>query len=65
MSIYEMYFSSDYFKDVVDKYVEKHRTTYLGAFKTMEIIDIYSRHLRQLNTPNFRKQLRKDYRREV
>lgn len=45
MGIHEMYFADDYFKRLVDRYVNLHRTTYLGAFKSIEIQEAYKRHL--------------------
>lgn len=45
MSITELYFEDMYFKSEVDRFVEKHKTTYAGAFKCMEIIEAYERRL--------------------
>ena len=45
MSITELYFEDRYFKSEVDQFVEKHKTTYAGAFKCMEIIEAYQRRL--------------------
>lgn len=49
MSIYEMYFASDHFRNMVDNYVLKHRTSYLGAFKCTEVIEAYQAHLHHLS----------------
>lgn len=49
MNIYEMYFESEYFRDIVDNFVIKHRTTHLSAFKCIEIIDAYKAHLHTLS----------------
>lgn len=55
MTRYELYFKDAYFKDVVDKYVEKHRTTYIGAFKSLEINEKYERRLCSINHAEFRR----------
>ena len=47
--IYKLYFMSDYFKGVVDEYVRKHRTSYMGAFGSMEIQKAYERHIDYLS----------------
>lgn len=58
MNIYEMYFESEHFRAIVDKFVIKHKTSYVGAFKCMEIIEAYKAHLHTLSkkarkyTPN-------------
>ena len=49
MSIYKMYFTSDHFRKLVDNYVIAHRTTYIGAFNSMEIRDAYKAHLHHLS----------------
>lgn len=49
MSIYELYFRSDYFKNIVDNFVIKHRTSYMGAFNCIEIKDAYEAHLAYLS----------------
>lgn len=54
MNIYEMYFSSSYFRNIVDNYVILHRTSYVGAFKCMEIIDAYKKHLHHLSNKSLR-----------
>lgn len=45
MNIYELYFTSGYFRNIVDNYVIKHRTSYIGAFKCIEIIEAYKTHI--------------------
>ena len=49
MNIYEMYFESEYFRNIVDNFVIKHRTSYVVAFKCMEIVDAYKAHLAHLS----------------
>ena len=48
MNIYEMYFECEDFRNIVDSFVVKHRTTHLGAFKCMEIIEAYKAYLKAL-----------------
>lgn len=55
MTIQELYFEDAYFKDKVDKFAEKHRTSYTGAFKCMEIKDAYERRLCSINHAEFRR----------
>ena len=49
MTIYEMYIEDDYFKNEVDKFVRKHRTTLKAAIHSMEIRRIYTTHLQFLS----------------
>lgn len=48
MNIYELYFENEVFRGIVDNFVIKHRTTYVNAFKCMEIKNAYKAHLDDL-----------------
>lgn len=49
MNIYELYFENEVFRGIVDNFVIKHRTTYVNAFKCMEIKSAYKAHLAYLS----------------
>ena len=49
MSIYEMYIEDDYFRNEVDKFVRKHRTTLKAAIRSITIQRIYCTHLQFLS----------------
>lgn len=48
MNIYELYFENEVFRGIVDDFVIKHRTTYVNAFKCMEVKSAYKAHLDDL-----------------
>lgn len=48
MNIYELYFENEVFRGIVDDFVIKHRTTYVSAFKCMEIKSAYKAYLDDL-----------------
>lgn len=50
MNIYELYFENEVFRGIVDDFVIKHRTTYVSAFKCMEIKNAYKTHLGDLDS---------------
>ena len=55
MSRYELYFRDQYFRDIVDNYVIKHRTTYIGAFNSQEISKKYDCRICSLNHIEYRR----------
>lgn len=50
MNIYELYFADEYFRRKVDKFVNKHRTSYVGAFKCIEVINAYKARIGSLGS---------------
>ena len=49
MTIHEMYIEDEYFKNEVDRFANKHRTTLKAAIKSLEIQKVYKTHLQFLS----------------
>lgn len=55
MTPYELYFRDECFKGIVDRYVAKHMTTYIGAFNSIYIKEAYERRLCHTNLKDERR----------